>query len=149
MTGDPLARFEREHEEALATLARLEQAALALRAPGNRAPHFAVALEAHAFLAGPVKAHNENEERALFPELGEDAPTAPFVDEHLTLWRMERELEMALRASDAERTADSALALVDLLRSHITRENEVLFPMARTMLGEEGLARVARRLEGR
>jgi len=146
VTGDPLVRFEREHVEALAALARLERAALALRAPGNPAPHFAAAREAHAFLAGPVRAHNENEERALFPELGAEAPTEPFVAEHEILWQLERDLEEALRVSDARGTAAAALALVDLLRSHIARENEMLFPMARALLGAEGLARVERRL---
>ncbi|MBI1967059.1 MAG: hemerythrin domain-containing protein [Gemmatimonadetes bacterium] len=146
MIGDALRRFEREHAEALAALARLEHAALALRGVGDPAPHFAAARDAHAFLEGPVKAHNLNEERALFPELGEDAPTAPFIDEHQTLWRLERELGAALRAADAERTADTALELAELLRAHIARENEILFPMARGLLGAEGLARVARRL---
>jgi hemerythrin-like domain-containing protein len=43
--------------------------------------------------------------------------------------------------------AATALAIVELLRAHITREDEVLFPMARTLLGAEGLAAVARRLD--
>jgi hemerythrin-like domain-containing protein len=148
MNGNPLARFAREHEEALAALAVLERAAEGLRGHGDPAPHFAAARDAHAFLAGPVKTHNENEERALFPELGDEAPTAPFADDHLALWRLEEELEQALRAEDSERAAAAGLEIVDLLRAHIARENEVLFPMARERLGVEGLARVARRLEG-
>ena len=147
MTADPIIRFEREHQEALAALARLEHAALRLRAPGDPTPHFAAARAAHAFLAGQVREHHENEERALFPELGAEAPIEPFVAEHQILRQLERDLEEALRASDARGTADAALALVDLLRSHIARENEMLFPMARALLGTEGLARVERRLE--
>lgn len=147
VTADPLVRFEREHEEALTALAMLERAALGLRMPGDRQPYFAAARTTHAFLAGPVKAHNHNEERALFPELGGDAPLAPFLEEHQTVWRLERDLERALAAEDALRTADTALALVDVLRAHIARENEVLFPLARGLLGEHGLERVARRLE--
>lgn len=147
MSGDPLRRFEREHEEALAALEALERAAEGLRGPSDPAPHFAAARESHAFLSGPVKTHNENEELALFPELGDEAPTALFVEEHLALWRLERELEAAVRVTDAERAATASLEIVDLLRAHIARENEVLFPMARVLLGVEGLARVARRLE--
>jgi hemerythrin-like domain-containing protein len=147
VSGDPLARFEREHEEALAALAALERAAEGLRGPGDPARDFATARAAHAFLAGPVKSHNENEERALFPELGDDAPTVPFADDHVALWRLEEELEQALRAEDSERAAAAGLEIVDLLRAHIARENEVLFPLARERLGAEGLARVARRLE--
>jgi hemerythrin-like domain-containing protein len=148
VSGDPLLRFEREHQEALAALAALERAAEGLRGPGDPAPHFAAAREAHAFLSGPVKTHNENEELALFPELGEEAPTELFVEEHLALWRLERDLERAVGVADAGRAATAALEIVDLLRTHIARENEVLFPMARGLLGVEGLARVARRLEG-
>jgi hemerythrin-like domain-containing protein len=36
--------------------------------------------------------------------------------------------------------------MIDLLREHIERENEMLFPLARTLLGPEGVALVARRL---
>jgi len=146
MTADPLRRFEHEHEEALVVLTRLEQAALALREPGNPAPHLESVRAALVFLEGPVKAHNENEERALFPELGTEAPTAPFVDEHRVLWELEQALGEALRFADAEVVADTALQLVDLLRGHIDRENTVLFPMARGLLGAGGLARVAERL---
>ena len=148
MTADPLHRFEHEHEEALDVLTRLEQAALSLRVPGNPAPSLSSVREALAFLEGPVKAHNENEERALFPELGTAAPTAPFVDEHRVLWELEQALGEALRFSDPDVVADTALELVELLRAHIERENDVLFPMARGFLGADGLARVARRLEG-
>jgi hemerythrin-like domain-containing protein len=147
VTGDPLDRFEREHEEALLVLATLEGAAEALRSPGDRARHLAAARDAHAFLVGPVKTHNENEELALFPELGEEAPTAVFEEEHLALWRLEEELGQALHAGHADRASAAGLEIVDLLRAHIARENEVLFPMARELLGVDGLARVARRLE--
>ena len=51
MSGDPLLRFEREHEEALAALVALERAAEGLRSPGDPARHFAAAREAHAFLS--------------------------------------------------------------------------------------------------
>lgn len=143
MTADPLLRFAAEHREALAVLDRLDQAATALRHGDAVEGHLAVAREAHAFLAGPVRVHNENEERALFPLLGPDAPTAVFVEEHQRLWALERELELALAAEDAVGTADAALELIELLRAHIAREDDVLFPLAREQLGAAGLARVA------
>jgi hemerythrin-like domain-containing protein len=37
---------------------------------------------------------------------------------------------------------------VDLLRAHIQREDEVLFPLARELLGVEGLAKAAGLLGG-
>lgn len=147
MSADPLRRFEAEHEDALAALARLERAAEGLRADEPSEPHFGVAREVQAVLAGPVRDHNEAEERALFPFLGTDAPLGPFLEEHQTLWVLEERLGQALGRGDAAQVADLGLEIVHLLRAHIQRENEMLFPFARARLGPEGLAAVARALE--
>lgn len=146
MNADPLLQFEAEHEVALTALERLERAAEALRESGPAEPHFATAREVHGLLCGAVRQHNEAEERALFPVLGEDAPLGPFLQEHEILWSLEAELGRALERADRAGAARVALEIVDLLRIHIRRENEVLFPMARALLGAEGLAIVARRL---
>jgi hemerythrin-like domain-containing protein len=146
VTGDPLVRFQAEHQEALMVLGRLEGAALALRRANDAAANLAPVLEAHAFLSTAVRAHNDNEERALFPLLGDDAPTAVFIDEHRELRALEAELARVARAGDVRRTADVALEMVALLRAHIAREDDVLFPMARERLGPAGLAEVAARL---
>lgn len=147
VTADPIRRFEEEHEVALAALERLEQAGEALRGSGPSEPHFATAHDVHGLLCGAVRRHNEDEERALFPVLGEDAPLGPFLEEHEILWKLEADLAGALDRKDRVRVARLALEIVDLLRTHIRRENEVLFPMARALLGAEGLAIVARKLE--
>lgn len=147
VTGDPLHRFEAEHEVALAALERLERAGEALGDSGPPEPHLATAREVHGLLCGAVRRHNEDEERALFPVLGEDAPLGPFLEEHEILWRLEADLGDALDRGDRDRVARLALEIVDLLRTHIRRENEVLFPMARALLGADGLAIVARRLD--
>ena len=138
---DPLLRFEEEHDVALAALARLEAAAAA--------QDLATAGEVLELLRGAVRRHNEDEEAALFPLLGTEAPLAPFVDEHVVLRRLETELSAALTRHDAGAVAQAALDIVHLLRAHIERENTVLFPTARTLLGPAGLAEVARRLERR
>jgi hemerythrin-like domain-containing protein len=80
------------------------------------------------------------------PCTGEDAPLGPFLEEHGILWRLEADLAGALDRKDRARVARLALEIVDLLRTHIRRENEVLVPMARALLGADGLAIVARRL---
>ncbi len=143
---DPLRRFEAEHEVALAALARLEQAAHALRLGGPVEAQFAVAREVHGLLCGAVRQHNEDEERALFPALGDEAPLGPFLEEHQTLWRLEEILARALDHREPEGVARVSLEIVDLLKGHIRRENEVLFPMARALLGPDGLAAVMTRL---
>lgn len=146
MSADPIRRFEEEHDVALAALTRLEGAAEALRSGAPAEPHFATARQVHGLLCGAVRQHNEDEERALFPVLGEDAPLGPFLEEHETLWKLEADLLAALDRAEGERVARVALEIVDLLRTHIRRENEVLFPMARALLGADGLAIVARKL---
>ena len=144
---DPIRRFEQEHEVALAALARLEQAAHVLRGGGPAEPQFAVAREVHELLCGVVRQHNEDEERALFPALADEAPVGPFLDEHQTLWGLEEDLARAIDRRDCEKVARVSLDIVDLLRAHIHRENEVLFPMARALLGPAGLAAVAKQLD--
>lgn len=145
---DPLARFENEHAEALRELERLEAAALALEAGEDAAGQVRRARESYAFLTNVVREHNENEERALFPLLGDDLRTAAFKEEHRMLRFLERQLGRALEAQDAARRVPPAVhSIADLLRSHIARENERLFPMARALLGSEGLALVARVLD--
>jgi len=148
VSDDPFQRFEAEHQEALGQLDRLEVAARGLRARADHGAQFEVARAVHQFLIGAVRAHNDREERALFPLLGDEAPTGLFVEEHGTLRGLERELDAALQAADAERSAAAALALVDLLRAHIAREDVVLFPVARARLGDVGLRELARRLDG-
>ena len=147
MSADPIRRFEEEHDVALAALARLEAAAEALRSGGAVEQHFATARQVLGLLCGTVRRHNEGEECALFPLLGTEAPLTPFLDEHGTLRRLETELSVALDRGDVADVVNASLDIVYLLRAHIERENTVLFPAARALLGPAGLAEVARRLE--
>ncbi|OGT96653.1 MAG: hypothetical protein A3I79_03910 [Gemmatimonadetes bacterium RIFCSPLOWO2_02_FULL_71_11] len=148
MSADPLRAFEDEHKIALRALERLEQAALALRTGAETARHLAVAREVHGVLSTAVRAHNDAEERALFPLLEDDPTVAVFVEEHRVLRGLEQELADGLAAADGRRVAGTALRIVDLLRAHIEREDHMLFPSARAALGADGLAEVARRLGG-
>lgn len=147
--ADPLDRFVAEHDEALAELEKLEAAADALSDDGDPVENLATARAAHEFLSTAVREHNENEEHALFPVLGDRAPCEMFVAEHEELRAAEARLRAGIESGDAAETAAAAYLIIDLLRAHIQRENEVLFPMARHLLGPEGLARVARRLQER
>jgi hemerythrin-like domain-containing protein len=148
VTGDPLRRLEAEHRDALAALLRLELAALALEHGAPPEPHLDTVREVLAILTTAVRAHNDSEEAALFPLLADQAPSAVFVDEHRELRALEQRLARELDGPrDRQALAATALAIVELLRAHIAREDEVLFPMARALLGAEGLAAVARRLE--
>ncbi len=147
---DPIQRFEEEHQHALGELEKLEDAARALAAgaPSDvEDAQLEAVRAAHEFLSTAVREHNENEELALFSVLGEEAPTEPFVEDHVALRAMERRLLSAIDARDPTEIAAAGLAIVDVLRDHIDREDNALFPMARELLGPEGLLEVARRLE--
>lgn len=148
MSSDALTRFEEEHRVGLKVLEHLEESALALRAGVDTAANLALAREMCGLLRTEVRPHNEAEERALFPLLGDHPGLQIFVDEHREMWRLEQELATGLDAGDAQRVAGTALHIVDLLRAHIEREDQMLFPSARAALGADGLAEVARRLGG-
>ncbi|MBI4421491.1 MAG: hemerythrin domain-containing protein [Gemmatimonadetes bacterium] len=149
MTGDPFRLLEAEHATALAALEHLERAALGLRSDPDSKEGRAVVREVLALLTTEVRSHNEKEERTLFPMLGLDAPTLVFEEEHRILRSREVELQRLLDWGGAgPALADVALDIVQLLREHIIRENEVLFPVARAVLGPEGIAALARRLNG-
>ena len=102
-------------------------------------------------LAAPLLAHAENEERALFPDLepslgGEGGPLAVLTEEHHVLhghldrmtadpprWELEQVLDVFLR----------------VLRGHIEKEEDVLFPAAARLIDETRLERMDREIRRR
>ena len=145
-TGDVLERFEAEHDDALEALERMEAAVFSLSSGASDTEVLATLREGQAYIATVLRRHNDEEERALFSVLGSRAPTGLFVAHHAALRGLQAELLGALEAANVRAAASVALSIVQLLRSHIDRENTALFPMARRLLGAEGLAEVARRL---
>jgi hemerythrin-like domain-containing protein len=89
--------------------------------------------------------HHAKEERWLFPALAkagmpaEGGPVAVMLAEHA-----EGRALVALMAEDPGRRRVAARGYVDLLRSHIDKENDVLFPLAEALLGEDERRAVAR-----
>ena len=90
--------------------------------------------------------HHEKEEQKLFKALEARGlprrmgPLAVMLGEHETGRSLVRELDVAIYAAregeeDApQRFADRAVAYVELLREHIAKEDQVLFPMAEGLL---------------
>jgi len=124
-------RFSIEHDVFLSQLEVIED----LSARGADIAAIAAAIRT---LEAPLLAHAENEERVLFPFLGEvmrDAVSV-LVDEHATLHAyLERlvaeptrwELEMALEA------------FLRVLRGHIQKEEQAFFPAAADILDDAQL----------
>jgi hemerythrin-like domain-containing protein len=92
--------------------------------------------------------HHSKEERLLFPRLRErgaeaSAPVAAMLQEHEGGRERVRRLEAALDAaaggdsSAVPNVAENLAAYAALLRSHIAKENNVLFPLADRLLDDD------------
>jgi len=139
---DPVRHLRDEHDNVLEMVDRMEIAADDLSGR-RRAEALAVLREGLLFLKKEVGAHMELEEEILYPALAKHVPVQMvmvMLEEHRDIsWalaRLEQSLEAGLRAKSALRW--HATSVVDLIRRHIDKENNVLFMMAAQMLtGDE------------
>jgi len=87
--------------------------------------------------------HHQKEEQLLFPLLelnglsSTTGPTAVLRDEHLRCQFWMRRIEQAVHQRDRNRLAAAASSYLDLVRSHILKENQILLPLARRLLSVE------------
>lgn len=125
-------RFTSEHQVFLRQLAFLESAL-------DEPPEALAAIVRT--LGGPLEAHAEAEEAFLFPDLyrfvgSDEGPVAVLTVEH----RIIRDTVASLAAARDQSTARGhAERLIEVLRDHIAKEEEVVFPLASQLLGEERL----------
>jgi hemerythrin-like domain-containing protein len=124
--------LERQHREVLAKLEEVEQALTAgLR--GDEIAQFAD------FLDAEVGHHFVLEEDALFRVLARrlsltQGPLAVMNSEHAEFRELVERLRRAVRAIDVSYQRLYAGEIIMLLRSHIAKEDHVLFPMALRLL---------------
>jgi len=92
-------------------------------------------------LAAPLGRHAKEEEEILFPALaariGEDGPISILRAEHRSI---EEQIEGIAAGSARAEVARMFDAFAATLRDHIAKEDDVLFPIAERVLGEEELA---------
>lgn len=85
--------------------------------------------------------HHQKEEGILFPYLEgkglarQEGPLAVLLEEHDVARGHVRGMREAVEADDSHAFAAHARAYVALLRDHIEKEDQVLFPMAASMTG--------------
>jgi len=120
-----------QHQDVLARLTHVEAGIMA--ADGFDLAPFA------AYLEDEVAHHFAIEEHALFPLLArhlsqEQGPLAVMNAEHAAFRQLLAGLTSALRAGDRDAQRTHAAELVQLLRAHIAKEDQVLFPMAARLL---------------
>lgn len=142
VTNPTLRKWMAEHAEALQRLDRMERAVQSSDWEGVHG--------VATWLFEELKAHNEAEEQHLFPLLdpmfgGGHGPTHCMREEHRLLWDLTQIVLGDIRdgvAGNPEGSARAATQLIGTLRSHIEKENNVLYPMAERMLDAATLARL-------
>jgi hemerythrin-like domain-containing protein len=135
---DPIRHLRAEHDAVLEVIDRMEMAAGDLGG-SRRAEALRTLSEGLDFLLKEVRDHMGLEEEVLYPALAKHVPAktvAVIVAEHSEItWAF----ELLKRALD---TAGPSLRMhantvVDLVRQHIDKENNVLFMMTAHMLSED------------
>lgn len=98
------------------------------------------------------KCHHGKEEGILFPALTEaglpsqGGPVGVMLHEHVEGRELIRQMEKAVNGKvDAVAFAGAARGYAELLRAHIAKENDVLFPMAEQMLAADQMAQIKAR----
>lgn len=128
-----------EHRVILQVLAALEAMAVRSAAGDLPAADARDALEVLRTFAD--KCHHGKEEDILFPALEGlvpgFGPTQVMRAEHVEGRALIRAMGEALAAGGAAAFADAARGYVDLLRTHIGKEDDILFRIAQEMLGPE------------
>lgn len=130
-----------QHQTVLARLDEIETAAAAARLA-----------DFLAFLQGELLEHFALEENRLFPVLARhhlaEGPLAVMQMEHEDFRALVAELAVALRAGNAEGAVAAAREIIALLRAHISKEDHVLFPLARHVLSAAEVEEIDARAVG-
>ena len=97
--------------------------------------------------------HHKKEEDVLFPALEakgiprDGGPTGVMLSEHQEKRNYVKGLRLALQNGDDKEMKRNGLSIVNLMRSHIDKENNILYPMAEQLLSAEDLAELAAKCE--
>ena len=150
-THDPIKRLRQEHDAVLEVVDRMELAVSDLQGP-RRAEALSTLRGALEFLDLEVRAHGRKEEEHLYPALARHVPKLTIdvmLEEHRDLWWKMDSLARVLSASppSLNELRWQTIAVVDLLRRHIDKENDVLFMMAAQMLSDREYAELGRAFE--
>jgi len=142
----PIDVLTAEHRVIEAVLDTIERELAGGAPPAMRADFW---LQVADFVANYAdRRHHGKEEDELFPLLHEaglpegDGPVAVMLHEHAEGRTLIGRLRTAAENGQPEETYAAARAYVHLLRDHITKEDQVLFEMARQMLSDDQVERL-------
>ncbi|MBI4287996.1 MAG: hemerythrin domain-containing protein [Chloroflexi bacterium] len=159
MSSRPLDMLRSAHRGALAELDLLERSARALSCNGS--PVGADLDRVSRFFDSELKVHFQHEEEVLFPYLarvvGREGPIAAMLDEHQSLWRawdaFQEKVGQIKESSGSEDSKQVQAAqqianhIAGFLRSHIQKEDNVLFPLAEEALDPGAMQEVVARIQ--
>ncbi|MBI4547585.1 MAG: hemerythrin domain-containing protein [Ignavibacteriae bacterium] len=141
---DPIGILMKEHDEVLQHLNRLAHATEYIKVNGFSYEAFAQITEALLYINMEIPKHNEKEEKYLFPLMDRHGNGSPALmrDEHRELLRALSALkecikdveELRIHPSTIHDLIKCSMAVIELLRSHIAKENTILFPRAKQVL---------------
>lgn len=156
-SGTPTQVLMAEHELILEALDALEKKVAAIQT--GAAPDRVYFEKAVAFLRGFAdKCHHGKEENLLFKRMAErgipvqGGPIAVMLSEHQAGRAFIRGIaegaaKLGTDPAATTQIAENARGYVDLLRAHIGKENNILFPMADRVLGPEDQAHLSKEFE--
>lgn len=134
-----LEELSAEHKTILGKLDELEKAITQPKIEKNKIKEF---LD---FTENFAEPHLQKEEKVLFPALEkkgiprEGGPIGVMLSEHETKRGYIKELEKALGENREEKIKKNAQAVIFLLREHIDKEENVLYPCAKDVLTKKEL----------
>jgi len=144
----PTAVLREEHEVILRALTVLERVGRIL-SQGKAVPPETIATLATFFRTFADKCHHAKEEAHLFPALvehgipNEGGPIGVMLQEH----EEGRALVRTFAQADPATAVSAIRRFVVLLREHINKENEILFPMSEHVIPEREQAAILRAFE--
>ncbi len=176
MYTNPIDQLLQEHRSIMAQVADLETAVAALAAHGESALPDNLSVFSHIgrMMATELEEHRLREDDVLFPALeeliGRQGPTAVMRYEHQLLHDQgellretlhelnevqhpaieaggEQIRALAANGGSAAELQATGQEIIELLQAHFSKEEGILFPMARNMLDEEVLAEIAARFQ--
>jgi len=132
--------LSREHQVVLSRLTELERALDTYSEETLR--------DTLRFFDESVTLHRRKEEEVLFPALSahfppDTGPVACMLAEHQDEKRHLDELRQALEKGDRVKVIVHGQLIVNHLRQHISKEDQVLFPMAERLLGHDQRDRIS------
>lgn len=153
---DPIVLLMHEHEEGMKYLQRLGEAAEFIKSKGFSLEAFKDVARAVHFIDNEMRRHNEKEEKYLFPVMESHlrGRGEPRRDEHRELWKAVKNLRECVKEVEEMKIYPTTIrdliriskSIVELLESQITNENEVLFPLVRSVLTKDEYSRLTQQI---